>query len=205
MITEDPARMPRRIFRDQPYDAVVLAGGEARRLGGADKALLDVGGRPLLSAVLAAVDDAVRVVVVGPRRPTARAVTWCREDPPRGGPVAALAAALPFTAAPYLAVLAVDLPFLTAEAVRLLVRAAAGHDGALLVDAQGRDQPLCAAYARAALARRLGAAPAAGRALRSVVDGLDLVRLPDEGGNAFDCDTWDDLARARRTEADRAR
>jgi len=187
------------------YDAVILAGGEARRLGGADKALLDVGGRPLLSVVLEAVGEAARVVVVGPVRPAAAGVMWCREDPPGGGPVAALAAALPHTAAPYLAVFAVDLPFLTAATVQLLVRAAAGSEGALLVDAHGRDQPLCAVYRRDALASRVGAAPAAGRALRSVVDGLDLVRLPDDGGNAFDCDTWDDLARARRTEAERAR
>ncbi|MGW7786766.1 NTP transferase domain-containing protein, partial [Streptomyces tricolor] len=37
-----------------PYDAVVLAGGAARRLGGADKPGLRVGGRALLDRVLAA-------------------------------------------------------------------------------------------------------------------------------------------------------
>ncbi|MYQ48709.1 NTP transferase domain-containing protein, partial [Streptomyces sp. SID4985] len=37
---------------DTPYDAVVLAGGAARRLGGADKPGVRVGGRPLLDRVL---------------------------------------------------------------------------------------------------------------------------------------------------------
>jgi molybdopterin-guanine dinucleotide biosynthesis protein A len=188
-----------------PYDAVVLAGGQARRLGGADKALLEVGGRPLLEVVLAAVRGAAQVIVVGPRRRGVRGVVWCREDPPGGGPVAAVAAALPYAMCPYVAVLAADLPFLTAPTVRRLVEAAVGHEGALLVDELGRDQLLCAVYDRTALGRRLGEVSAAGRALRSVVSGLDLVRVPDARGEAFDCDTWDDLARARGREAQRAR
>ncbi|MBT2472738.1 NTP transferase domain-containing protein, partial [Streptomyces sp. ISL-66] len=54
------------------YDAIVLAGGAARRLGGADKPGLLVGGRPLLDRVLDACADARTTVVVGGRRPTAR-------------------------------------------------------------------------------------------------------------------------------------
>ncbi|NJP68904.1 NTP transferase domain-containing protein, partial [Streptomyces spiramenti] len=37
-----------------PFDAVVLAGGAGRRLGGADKAAVRVGGRTLLDRVLTA-------------------------------------------------------------------------------------------------------------------------------------------------------
>ncbi|MFF8511565.1 DUF6457 domain-containing protein [Streptomyces sp. NPDC015492] len=73
-----------------PHDAVVLAGGAARRLGGADKPGVRVGGRPLLDRVLAACRRAERTVVVGVPRPTVRPVHWTREDPPGGGPLAAL-------------------------------------------------------------------------------------------------------------------
>jgi molybdopterin-guanine dinucleotide biosynthesis protein A len=195
-------------MREHSYDAVILAGGSARRLGGADKALLDVGGRTLLEGVLAAVAGAARVVVVGPPRPGIRGVTWCREDPPGAGPVAALAAALPHTASPYLCVLATDLPFVTPPLIQEMVAAGQGHDGALLVDQTGRDQLLCGVYARSAVARRLAGQPVVDRAISALVEGWDLVRLPDEGGRAFDCDTWDDLAaartRARQTEAERA-
>ncbi|NED13442.1 NTP transferase domain-containing protein, partial [Streptomyces sp. SID9124] len=55
------------------YDAIVLAGGAAKRLGGADKPALRVGGRALLDRVLAACADARATVVVGDRRPTVRA------------------------------------------------------------------------------------------------------------------------------------
>ena len=50
------------------FDAVVLAGGGARRLGGVDKMALVVDGSTLLERVLQAVRDAGRRVVVGPRR-----------------------------------------------------------------------------------------------------------------------------------------
>ncbi|MFH8567697.1 NTP transferase domain-containing protein [Streptomyces sp. NPDC017993] len=106
------------------YDTIVLAGGAARRLGGADKPALSVGGRPLLDRVLAACPDAAVTVVVGPRRATSRAVVRALEDPPGGGPLAALDAGLRQTTAPTVLVLSADLPFLTAATVRDLVTAA---------------------------------------------------------------------------------
>ncbi|WP_439951655.1 NTP transferase domain-containing protein, partial [Actinomadura kijaniata] len=45
---------------------MILAGGEARRLGGADKPAAAVGGRPLLAWVAEAAAGARRLVVVGP-------------------------------------------------------------------------------------------------------------------------------------------
>ncbi|MES5819270.1 NTP transferase domain-containing protein [Streptomyces sp. RG80] len=208
------------------YDVVVLAGGAARRLGGADKPGVRVGGRALLDRVLAACADARTTVVVADPRPTARPVTWAREDLPGGGPVAALGAGLRLTTAPDVVVLSADLPFLTADTVRHLLTAlrTTGADGALLTDAEGRDQPLVAAYRASALRRELatlaaretaasaapspakGPAPGAaehvgrvglaGLPLRRLTAGLHLTRVPDPVAS-FDCDTWDDIAAAR--------
>ncbi|MFD5631680.1 DUF6457 domain-containing protein [Streptomyces sp. NPDC127072] len=120
-----------------PYDAVVLAGGAARRLGGVDKPAVRVGGRALLDRVLAACADASNTVVVADPRPTARPVLWAREDPPGGGPVAALDAGLRHITAEYVVVLSADLPFLEAGTVGRLTRAlqesTAGPAGAGLV------------------------------------------------------------------------
>ena len=52
------------------FSAVVLAGGTAARMGGADKAGIELGGRTLLQHALDAVVDAVEVVVVGDPVPT---------------------------------------------------------------------------------------------------------------------------------------
>ncbi|MFJ9612791.1 NTP transferase domain-containing protein [Streptomyces noursei] len=190
------------------YDAIVLAGGAARRLGGADKPALPVGGRALLDRVLATCPDAAATVVVGPARPTARPVVQALEDPPGGGPLAALDAGLRHTTAPTVLVLSADLPFLTAGTVRALLEAATtdgdpSPDGALLRDAEGRDQPLVAAYRTAPLRRaldRLRSVHGAltGLPLRPLLSALALVRVPDATSTAsFDCDTWEDIGTAR--------
>ncbi|MEU6403900.1 NTP transferase domain-containing protein [Streptomyces sp. NPDC046985] len=185
------------------HDAVVLAGGAARRLGGADKPGVRVGGRALLDRVLAACADARTTVVVADPRDTARPVRWAREEPPGGGPVAALDAGLRLTTADCVLVLSADLPFLGPAVVRRLTDAlrAGRADGALLTDADGRDQPLVAAYRAPALRRALAAlarghGALAGLPLRRLTAELDVIRLSDDL-SAFDCDTWDDIAAAR--------
>ncbi|MDF3300995.1 NTP transferase domain-containing protein [Streptomyces tropicalis] len=145
------------------YDAVVLAGGAARRLGGADKPAVRVGGRPLLDRVLGACAGARLTVVVAEPRPTPRPVRWAREEPAGGGPLAALDAGLHQVTAEAVVVLSADLPFLDAATVRRLLAAldSGRADGAVLTDADGRDQPLVAAYRTRALRRELAALAAA--------------------------------------------
>lgn len=195
------------------YDTLVLAGGAARRLGGADKPALSVGGRPLLERVLAACPDAATTVVVGPARPTGRPVVHALEDPPGGGPLAAVDAGLRHICAPTVLVLSADLPFLTPATVRALLaalhrapRTTEGErpvDGALLRDADGRDQPLVAAYRAAALRHGLDLLRAergslTGLPLRALLSHLALTRVEDATTSAsFDCDTWEDLSAAR--------
>ncbi|MET9349170.1 DUF6457 domain-containing protein [Streptomyces termitum] len=209
------------------HDAVVLAGGAARRLGGVDKPGVRVGGRPLLDRVLAACAGAGRTVVVGDPRPTVRPVGWTREENPGSGPVAALDAGLtalrtpttgtptgPTTGTPagptpeVLLALSADLPFLDGSTVRRLLAALDADpeaEAALLTDAGGRRQPLVAAYRTGPLRRALDAARAAhqgldGLPLRTLTAGLRLVEVPADPAAplaSFDCDTWEDIATAR--------
>ncbi|MFD3696805.1 NTP transferase domain-containing protein [Streptomyces sp. NPDC058646] len=197
------------------YDAIVLAGGAAQRLGGADKPGLLVGGRPLLDRVLDACADARTTVVVGGRRPTVRPVHWTREDPPGGGPLAALDAGLRHTTSELVLVLSADLPFLDRATVRTLLDATgtptgtpAGPadgpaDGAVLRDADGRDQPLVAAYRAEPLRREIALLATehgslGGLPLRALTAELGLARVTGTAPLAsFDCDTWDDVATAR--------
>ena len=74
--------------------AVVLAGGTGARMGGVDKASVEIDGVTLLERSLAATMSALEVVVVGEQVPTSRPVTWTREDPAGGGPAAGLLAGL---------------------------------------------------------------------------------------------------------------
>ena len=184
--------------------AVVLTGGTATRLGGVDKAALEVDGVTTLERALAATMAAREVVVVGEPAATSRTVTWTREEPPGGGPAAGVLAGLRAFATPpeVVCVLAVDMPRVNAGTVARLtwaVEADAGVDGALLVDDGGRRQVLAAAYRPDALLRAAPADRSAehGLSMRQLLDGLRLVEVPAVGDETRDLDTWDDVRALR--------
>lgn len=105
--------------RAPAVDLLVLAGGSAERLGGRDKAKLQVGGVGLLDRLLdkvgAGAEDPLggRVVVVG-RTEVPPGTLRTVEDPPGGGPVAGIEAGLRLldraSGAEWVAVVAVDQP-----------------------------------------------------------------------------------------------
>jgi len=204
----DSADAPRR-------GAVILTGGTAARMDGADKASIEIGGFTLLERALAATVGAAEVVVVGEQVPTSRPVTWTREDPVSGGPAAGLLAALDrFLRAPHLlAVLAVDMPHVTPgtfarlEAPLLDGSPSSGdrYDGALLVDGEGRRQLLCAVYRPEALQRARPSDREAehGLPMRTLLAPLRLAEVAEVDGEALDVDTWSDLRalRERRHES----
>ena len=184
-----------------PYTAVVLAGGRAARLGGQAKPQLEVGGHTMLATVLTAVADASRRVVVGPAQRVPDDVVLVREQPPGGGPVAALRAGLTRVETDVVAVLAGDLPFVTAAAIAEL-RARLQADGVLVVDDGGRDQLLLGVWRTEPLRAAVGRAGGP-TSMRRVLAPLSVDRwrpVVPEGTPPpwLDCDTPADLARARQ-------
>jgi molybdopterin-guanine dinucleotide biosynthesis protein A len=211
----------------EAFDTIVLAGGAGARLGGADKPALTVGGTPMLVTVARAAyrAGASRLIVVGPRREgvvgqalAGLGVSEVQEEPPGGGPVPALRRGLAQAAAPWLVLLAADLPFLDpAQIIRLLAAAQApgatdpasadpgAAAGAVFVDTGGRPQWLAGAWAAGALRSALAAYQ--GSSLRGLLaplrpvptdsDAPSLSATPPEPGPWFDCDTAADLATAR--------
>lgn len=184
------------------YDAIVLAGGEGRRLGGLSKPDVVVAGRSMLDRVLDAVSGARAVVVVGPDHLARPGVPTVLEDPPLGGPVAGVDAGLRALGAGDLPVvlLACDAP-LAGPAVPELLAAVTGApdaDGAVLVASDGHRQPLVAAYRRASLVGALAAVAADGgvhgASMKRLLGGLRLVEVPDRTGAALDGNTWEAVA-----------
>ena len=177
------------------FGGVLLTGGTAARMDGTDKGSLELDGRTLLDRCLGAFLDAGEVVVVGPSTVTARPVTFTREDPPFGGPVAGLLAGVDALLGPtaLVGVLAVDMPQVTAGTFRRLREAADGRDGAFLTDDDGRRQ-LCGVLAVTALARvRRDLGPPHGMAMRTLLADLDLATVAGLGEESRDVDTWADL------------
>jgi len=178
-------------------------------MDGIDKASIEIDGVTLLERALAATLSAVEVVVVGKQVPTTRPVTWTVEDPPRGGPAAGLLAALDrFLEPPDLvAVLAVDMPRVTAGTVARLTWAVEDDpdvEGAVLLDAGGRRQPLSAVYRRTALAasRPRELEQEHGLPMRRLVGLMRVAEVPAVGGEAQDVDTWADLQHLRTPPLD---
>ena len=178
------------------FAGVVLAGGTAARMDGVDKASVELAGRSLLDHAVDAFVDADEVVVVGPDTVrTARPVTFVVEDPPRGGPVAGLLTGVDtLLRVPRLVgVLAVDMPRVTAATMRRLREAAAGRDGAFLVDGDGRRQLAGVLDASRLDVVRPGREAQHGMALHRLLAPLDLAGVAASGEEAVDVDTWSDL------------
>lgn len=203
--------------------AIVLAGGQASRLGGADKPGLRIAGRSLAAAVAVAAygAGAARIVYVGPPRPellaelagpgVAGAVEFTSEDPPGGGPIPALRAGLAKVGEPWVLLLAADLPFLTSGPLGELLAAAttpvpggAAPGGAVLADDQGRPQWLSSCWRTADL--RAALAGYEGASLRGLLGAMAhiLVTATVEPGQPpywLDCDTTAEVEAALRWTA----
>jgi len=129
--------------------AFILAGGRSRRMG-ADKALLEYGGRPLAAYVAEqAAGAAGRAWIVGPASRYG-ALGWpCLDERfPGSGPLSGIDAALRSGLAEWCLVLACDMPGADAASLRALLEhaRASGADAAVTVSAGGRAEPLCATY-----------------------------------------------------------
>lgn len=178
---------------DGGWDAVVLAGGHGSRLGGIDKATLEIRGETLLTRTLRAVEGAGRTIVVG--EVVAPGAVVVQEEPRFAGPAAAIGAGLAEVTAPYVLLVACDQPFL-ADAVDALLDAASG-DGVIAVDEDGRRQHLMSVLEtralRASVASHLTLVDLSVRALLAP---MDLTEVPVAARAALDIDTWHDQDRA---------
>lgn len=174
----------------------MLTGGSSTRLG-TDKAELRFGGRTTLEHVVHTVD--VPVIVVGPDA-QGLPVHQVREDPPGGGPAAGIAAALPLLTTPVVGVLATDMPFALDAMLRAVRSLPDDADGCVLIDADGREQYLCAAYRTAAL-RRVMVGSVHNRSMREILAPLTLMPLAvADHETLLDVDTPNDLSAAREWE-----
>jgi len=196
------------------WDAIVVAGGRASRLGGIDKTALLWHGRSLLAGVVAAASGSERstglVCVVGSAAELSPAVLRTVESPRWGGPAAAIVAGLAAlaqarTAQPpapsWVLVLAADL-LRPAQAVAALAAAidalpaSTAVEAVVTVDSAGARQPLLAAYRMDALSRAADALATAENApVKRLIGALTVLEVPVPDAHSADVDTPADAAR----------
>lgn len=180
------------------YDAILLAGGRASRLGGVNKPEIELGGRRLIDHSLAAAAGAGRIVAVGAVSVPASVLLTC-EEPPFGGPVAGLRAGLRLLQesgrlAPWLLVLACDLPGAETAVARLLAAEPGAHDGVYLLDSADRPQWLLGCYRSAALVAAVAELDSASAALHRLLHGMNLLAVTPGDAVVDDVDTPDEMA-----------
>ena len=181
---------------------IVISGGRSSRFG-SDKASIHLDGSTLLARQIEAIGNHLPIIIVGEDHGDKSVnITWTREEPACGGPVAALAAGLAKAPpmAKVIAVLAVDMPF-GVEIITWLAREVGGEGAIIPTDFEGYPQPLCALYQVAPLKRRLvEMAPVEGKSMRELMNGLKvrLIRLGEElQYKLVDIDTPIDLEKVR--------
>ncbi|MGA2883571.1 MAG: molybdenum cofactor guanylyltransferase [Halobacteriota archaeon] len=147
--------------------AVILAGGKGSRLNFAEKALVELHGKPILNHIIETLSGCVDEIIVvvrdeeQQRKLHLSGVTIVRDEVRDFGPVAGICSGLSASSSQYAFVAACDMPFIKADVVDFLFHRAMGYDVAIPYP----PEPLHAVYrrettiraAKVAIQRRKGA------------------------------------------------
>jgi molybdenum cofactor guanylyltransferase len=189
------------------FSAAILAGGQARRLGGRDKSALAVGTATILDrqiSVLRAITPHIQIVGGDRLRGQGCGVPVVADRMAGAGALGGLYTALVEAECDQVLVIACDMPYLTPPFLSYLAAAGAGVEAAVPDDGE-RLHPLCASYARGVagrIERRLA------RGERRVIDALadmeirrlgadELAPFDPEGRLLLNVNTPADYERAR--------
>lgn len=191
----------------ESVSGVILAGGKASRLGGVNKALLEVGQKTNIQRVLAALEPLCSdlVLVANDESLVDLPLRLVFDSEPHAGVLPALVQGLEAAGYPLAIVVACDMPFLSTNLLAEQVGRAGGVDVVIPV-VDGRPEPMHAVYRAPTCVSAIKAALAAGE--RRMISFLDRVRvgylnedalrqLDPELRSFFNTNTPDDLARAR--------
>ncbi len=129
-------------FPRQAITGVVLAGGRGSRMGGVDKGLVDLRGKPMVAHALDALRPQVgRVLINANRHLDQYKIFGCEVVPDALdgylGPLAGLASAMQAAATLYVATVPCDSPLLADDLVERLYRALARDDADISVAHDG--------------------------------------------------------------------
>jgi molybdenum cofactor guanylyltransferase len=167
--------------------ALIFAGGRATRLGGIDKALLMLGGQPLVDRVLDALGPLVdeRLALTNDRslgdRPGLRLVP---DADPHAGVLPALAGGLEAARGELCLVAACDMPFVSRTVFELLLERQAALDADVVIPrAHERLQPMHAVYRRVPVLAAVREAIAHGE--QRMTGYLAVLRVVEVSGDAL--------------------
>ncbi len=184
--------------------AIILAGGDSRRMG-RDKALLPFEGRPLIARVVERLAEMFEDIVIGANRVDeftflGREVVPDRE--PGRGPLMGIASALPRAKHDLAFVTACDIPSIDLHFVRDLIDQAQGYDMVLPYTGDRKYEPLFAVYRKSVVEPALEILSGGGKPILALLDRV-AVRLVEarDAGRFGNINTPADLSALNRRRA----
>lgn len=163
-------------------DAILLAGGRSSRMG-QDKAALVVDGRRLVDGAVAALQPlGGRIVVARGSQPSLGLCDEVPDAPGLMGPVAGVVGAVPLVTTQAIAIVAVDMPTISAAVLQRLADVLVNADrSAAMPLVDGVAQPMHAVVSAAALPALVALARDGERSLRRILARLDAVLVGPDG------------------------
>ena len=191
--------------------AVILAGGRARRMGGADKGLLAFRGKPLIEHVIAAIAPQAGGLIISANRNLARYRAYgypvvADDTGDYAGPLAGIASGMQTAATPFVLCAPCDAPFVPDTLAAVLARTLAEHRADICAAHDGvRLQPLFALLRRDLLPQLLAYLAADGRRVERWYEAqrLALAAFPGCPEAFANLNTGNDLSRHEPAAAQR--
>jgi len=142
--------LPEKAEKRLPLTAIIMSGGRGRRLGGIDKSLITIGGQRLIERTFQIVSHCCQEVLISSNNPQPYREFTAAVIPdihPHHGALAGMYSCLRQASFPYVLILAGDMPFISAAAIRYLWSQHKGYDVILPKSSDGH-QPLHAIYSK---------------------------------------------------------
>ncbi len=178
--------------------AVVMAGGQSRRMG-TDKSLLEVDGKPMIAHIVDQLRPHFAQVLVSANDPDKYAFLNLRVVADRvvdQGPLMGIASALEAAIHDRVFVTACDIPDLDVDLMASLLRRAQHHDGAVPRTPAGHLEPLFAVYRKRFAAAANATLATAARGVRAAIERSDMAIIDlDAESDPINLNTPEDLAR----------
>lgn len=173
---------------ERSVTGIILAGGKGSRLGGTDKAFLQLGGTPLVEWVLGAITEVCDDIIIVSRTPEdflPYGVRSVEDLVPGTGPLGGLYTGLMASDSTANFVAACDMPFLNARFIQYMVNRFFSTD-ILIPRVNGYLEPLHALYSKACITAIDDRLRAGERKLKSYFDQVSVAFVEKEEITPFD-------------------
>ena len=170
-------------------------------MGGVSKAELTLNGYTFRNRILLALISVPQIIVVGPTFTAENPkISFTREQPIGGGPVAAISAAIPLVEHEFVGILSVDAPFAVSPLLEMYrVVEQDSIDEALVATDGNHESYLVSVYRRDALIRALSQLGKAENAsMKSLLSHIEYGSVQFPRHQLIDVNTPEDLKRAEK-------